>query len=35
MNKDFLKGTLVGIIAPLVAFVVYVAFYLGRCITNN
>ena len=28
MNKDFLKGTLVGIIAPLVAFVVYVAFYL-------
>tara|TARA_B100000902_G_scaffold10760_1_gene13147 strand:+ start:5961 stop:6239 length:279 start_codon:yes stop_codon:yes gene_type:complete len=28
MNKDFLKGTLVGVIAPLVAFVVYVAFYL-------
>jgi len=28
MNKEFFKGTLVGVIAPIVAFVVYVAFYL-------
>ena len=28
MNKDFIKGTIVGLIAPIVAFVVYVAFYL-------
>ena len=28
MDNQLIKGTLVGIIAPLVAFVVYVAFYL-------
>ena len=29
MNKQFIKGLFVGIIAPIVAFVIYVAFYLG------
>ena len=28
MDNQLIKGTLVGIIAPVVAFVVYVAFYL-------
>ena len=28
MNKDFIKGTIVGLIAHIVAFLVYVAFYL-------
>lgn len=30
MNNQLIKGTLVGIIAPVVAFVVYVAFYLEK-----
>ena len=29
MNKQFIKGLFVGLIAPIVAFVIYVAFYLG------
>lgn len=28
MNKDFKKGTFAGLLAPIVAYVVYVAFYL-------
>ena len=28
MDKQFIKGFFVGIIAPIVAFVIYVAFYL-------
>ena len=37
MNKQLIKGTIVGIIAPIAAFVVYVAFFtedsdpLGVC----
>ena len=27
MNKDVIKGLIVGIIAPIVAFIVYVLFY--------
>ena len=27
MNKQLIKGTIVGIIAPIAAFVVYVAFF--------
>jgi hypothetical protein len=27
MNKNLIKGTIVGIIAPIAAFVVYVAFF--------
>ena len=27
MNKEVIKGTCVGIIAPIAAFVVYVAFF--------
>ena len=29
MNKQFIKGLFIGVIAPIVAFVIYVAFYLG------
>ena len=28
MDNQLIKGTLVGIIAPIIAFIVYVAFYL-------
>ena len=28
MDNQLIKGTLVGIIAPVIAFIVYVAFYL-------
>lgn len=28
MNNQFVKGVFVGLIAPIVAFVIYVAFYL-------
>ena len=28
MDKQFIKGLFVGLIAPIVAFVIYVAFYL-------
>ena len=28
MDNQFIKGLLVGLIAPIVAFVIYVAFYL-------
>ena len=28
MNKQFIKGLFVGLVAPIVAFVIYVAFYL-------
>ena len=28
MNKQFIKGLFVGLIAPIVAFIIYVAFYL-------
>ena len=27
MNKELIKGTIVGIVAPVAAFVVYVAFF--------
>ena len=27
MNKELIKGTIVGIIAPIAAFIVYVAFF--------
>ena len=37
MNKQFIKGIFVGIIAPVVTFVIYVAFYLEAdiCETFN
>ncbi len=28
MNRDALKGFLIGVLAPIVAFVIYVGFYL-------
>ena len=28
MDKQFIKGLFVGLIAPIVAFIIYVAFYL-------
>ena len=28
MNKQFIKGLFVGLVAPIVAFVIYVTFYL-------
>lgn len=28
MNKDLIKGTIIGVIAPAIAFVIYVGFYL-------
>jgi hypothetical protein len=30
MDKQFIKGLFVGLIAPIVAFIIYVAFYLER-----
>ena len=35
MNKQFIKGLFIGLIAPIVAFVIYVAFYLGREILDT
>ena len=34
MNNQLYKGTIVGLLAPVVAIVVYVAFYLEREITE-
>lgn len=30
MNKELIKGTIVGVIAPIAAFIVYVAFFTGN-----
>ena len=30
MNKELIKGTIVGMIAPIAAFVVYVAFFTAE-----
>ncbi len=35
MDKQFVKGLLVGLIAPIVAFVIYVAFYLDADLINT
>ena len=35
MNKQFIKGLFIGLIAPIIAFVIYVAFYLGDDVVDT
>ena len=35
MNKQLIKGTIIGVVAPIIAFVIYVSYYLNADVMDT